>query len=101
MENRYEQESMFENDQPEVRYGVIAGVEGHPMSGLWMLVFEDGTGVPISSGTGVRALACAFGAREGTGDLLSKIVGQGIYYSMDEFGLEMAGFTPEEEWEDR
>lgn len=78
--------------------GVIAGISGHPMSGLWMLAFEDGSVAHIESGTGVRALAACFGAHEGTGDLLAKIKGQEIVYSVDAFNV-LYGFTPADQWE--
>ena len=80
----------------ETRIGTIASISGHPMSGLWMLHFEDGEMVHIESGYGLRALASAFGAREGSGDLLKKIVGKEIYYSTDFMGV-MEGFTPTDE----
>jgi len=76
--------------------GTIAGISGHPMSGLWNLHFEDGSFVFIESGFGVRQLSNCFGAREGSGDLLSKIKGKTIYYSKDAFNV-FGGFTPEEE----
>jgi len=76
--------------------GIIAGISGHPMSGLWTLMFEEGEMVHISSGYGVRNLAAAFGATEGSGDLLEKIQGQEVYYSVDEFGV-LEGFTPVDE----
>ena len=83
----------------ETKQGIIKGLTGHPMSGLWQLRFEDGHVAHIESGFGVRQLASCFGATEGTGDLLEKIVGQEIVYSVDEFGV-LEGFAPIEEWED-
>lgn len=79
--------------------GTIAGLSGHPMSGPWILSFEDGRIAHIESGHGVRQLVCAFGAREGSGDLLEKIKGQKIVYSVDDFGC-LVAFTPVEHWED-
>ena len=76
--------------------GTIATISGHPMSGLWSLIFEDGDVVHIGSGYGVRNLAAAFGATEGSGDLLEKIAGQEIYYSTDDFGV-LEAFTPVDE----
>lgn len=67
--------------------GTIASIGGHPMSGLWTLQFDDGSLVHIESGYGVRALASCFGATEGAGDLLEKIIGKEIYYSVDAFGV--------------
>jgi hypothetical protein len=79
------------------RLGTISTLSGHPMSGLWTLHFADGRSVLIESGHGVRQLAHAFGAREGTGDLLEKIAGQEVVYSTDDLGL-LAAFTPAAEW---
>jgi len=82
---------------PTTYTGTIAAIAGHPLSGLWLLAFEDGRICYVESGTGVRALARCFGATEGTGDLQEKICGQRIVYSVDEFGVLM-GFTPVDEW---
>jgi len=79
-----------------MRKWTIAGIGGHPMSGLWTLQFEDGSSAHIESGYGVRALASCFGATEGTGDLLMKIRGKEIYYSVDAFGV-LEAFTPVDE----
>lgn len=81
----------------EVTRDRIAGISGHPMSGLWTLTFESGAVAHIESGYGVRQLARCFGAREGSGDLQEKIVGQDIYYSCDWLGV-FSGFTPAAEW---
>jgi hypothetical protein len=78
--------------------GTIQGLSGNPTSGLWFLNI-DGHGIPIESGFGVRQLAAAFGATEGTGDLLDKIVGQEIVWSFDELGMVLGGFTPYKYWE--
>lgn len=75
----------------------IAGVSGHPMSGLWMIAFQSGRIAHLESGHGTRQLAACFGATEGSGDLNEKLVGQDIYWSPDEFGI-FAGFTPAEDW---
>jgi hypothetical protein len=75
----------------------IAGLSGHPMSGLWELVFTDGYSCFIESGYGVRNLAVCFGASEGAGDLLEKIQGQEIVFSVDGLNL-MCGFTPSDDW---
>ena len=77
---------------------IIGGLSGHPMSGLWTLIFMDGTQVHIESGYGVRNLADCFGATEGKGDLQDKIRGQDVYYSADAFGV-LEAFTPADEWE--
>lgn len=78
---------------------IIAGISGHPMSGLWELYFTDGSSVHIESGFGVRTLAAAFGAREGTGDLMEKIKGQKIAFIENEFGV-LEIFTPYAEWKE-
>jgi hypothetical protein len=81
----------------EFTRATIEGISGHPMSGLWMLMLSTGP-VHIESGTGVRALAAAFGATEGSGDLLEKITGKDIVFSVDFLNV-MEGFTPYESWE--
>lgn len=80
----------------QILKGTIAGLSGHPMSGLWTLHFEEGGSVHIGSGYGVRTLSACFGASEGSGDLLEKIVGKEIFYSTDAFGV-LEAFTPVEE----
>ena len=77
---------------------IIAGIAGHPMSGLWNLVFMDGNTVHIESGYGVRNLARCFGASEGKGDLQDKIRNQDVYYSVDALGV-LEWFLPADEWE--
>lgn len=77
--------------------GCIAGLSGHPMSGLWTLDFEDGSTCFIQSGYGVRQLAAAFGATEGNGDLQACIAGQDIVYSTDDLGV-LEAFTPAQDW---
>ncbi len=79
----------------EIKRAVIKGISGQVMSGLWQLQLDSET-VHIESGYGVRNLASAFGASEGTGDLQEKIEGQEIFYTVDEFGV-LEGFTPVEE----
>lgn len=76
----------------------IAGISGHPMSGLWELIFTDGYSCFIGSGYGVRSLAACFGATEGTGDLQEKIEGQEIVFSVDGLNV-LEGFTPADDWE--
>jgi len=75
-----------------MKFGTISGLSGHPMSGLWMLEFEDTNPVFIESGYGVRTLAQAFGATEGKGDLLEKIKGKRIRFTCDAFGI-LEGFS--------
>ena len=84
--------------------GYIVGIGGHPMSGLWQLRLEPSdlespVSVYIESGTGVRALAAAFGATEAAGDLQDKIKGQAIVFSVDHMGI-LEGFTPAADWDE-
>lgn len=76
----------MKTQQPEVKFGVIAGLSGHPMSGLWTLHFEDGSSAYIESGFGVRQLVSAFGG-------VRNIKAQAVEYTVDDLGL-LAGFTP-------
>lgn len=80
------------------KQATITDIGGHPMSGLWTMSFDNGDTVFVESGTGVRALAACFDAHEGTGDLLEKVIGQEIVYSVDAFNI-LYGFTPANEWE--
>jgi len=79
----------------EVKEGVIKSINGHPMSGLWTIVFEDEQFCFIESGYGMRALAGVFGIREGI-DRIEAFYGKQIRYSTDDFNV-MEGFTPVEE----
>jgi hypothetical protein len=88
----------------EIRHGKILEFRGSWMSGLAYLVIEDTdfgvVSVPCDNGTTVRSLEAAFGNTIGDGHTVEQnggFVGQYIYYSMDEFGLVMAAFTPESE----
>ena len=80
-----------------VRREIIAGISGHPMSGLWSIHFENGGMAYVGSGSGVRALANCFGASEGRGDLFEKVKGQDIVFSVDCVGV-LEAFTPIDEW---
>jgi hypothetical protein len=79
------------------KVGIIEAIGGHPMSGLWTLQIS-GDMVHIESGCGVRALAACFGATEGEGDLMEKIEGQEVVYSVDGLGV-LTSFTPLADWE--
>lgn len=70
----------------KLKHAEIIMITGDPMSGLWQLFTTKGM-IHIESGTGVRNLAAAYGAHEGSGDLMRKIQGQKIFYSADEFGV--------------
>ena len=76
--------------------GTIAGISGDALSKLWTLHFEDGSSAKIGSGSGVRQLAACYGAIEGTSDLIGKIKGKEIFYSVNDMGV-MEGFSPVEE----
>jgi hypothetical protein len=85
----------------ETRVGTITGLTGAMSSGLWILELEETiegaypttVQIPIESGHGVRTLAAAFGAREGSGDLFEKIIGREIEYEVDEVGV-LLRFAP-------
>lgn len=79
--------------------GTISGISGDPLSKLWTLHFEDGSSALIGSGSAVRQLAACYGATEGTGDLIEKIKGKEIFYSVNEMNV-MEGFNPVEEASD-
>lgn len=76
--------------------GTLSGISGGALSKLWTLHFKDGSSAQIGSGHGVRTLAKVYGATEGAGDLIEKIKGKEIFYSVNEIGV-MEGFSPVEE----
>lgn len=78
-------------------FGIIKSISGTPGSGLAELNFTDGCSVMIESGFGLRQLAACFGASEGRGDLIQKIRGERIVYTLDDFGI-LAGFSPYSEF---
>jgi hypothetical protein len=78
---------------PNHYYGKIKGIGGVKGSGLATLEFEDGSSVMIDSGFGIRQLANCYEAHESKGDLLDKIRGQELIYTVDDFGI-LAGFSP-------
>ena len=80
----------------KVLKGTIAGISGDPRSPFWTLHFEDGSAALFGFGDGVRQLAACFGATEGSGDLLEKIKGKEIFYSVSYLRV-MDGFSPIEE----
>ena len=73
--------------------GTISGISGHPMSIRWTLHFEGLDTCKIKAGAGIQALAKAFGVVEGKGDLLEKIKGRTIYYSVNALSI-LEKFTP-------
>ena len=85
----------------EIKKGRLIQFHGSWGSGLGILVIEDSeTGipehVPCDNGATVRALEAAFGnvitpAHTANGDGYK---GQEVYWSYDELGLVLEGFTP-------
>ena len=87
----------------ELRKGKLVQFRGSWGSGLGILVIEDSETcvpehVPCDNGATVRALEAAFGnvitpvhTANGNG-----YKGREVYWSLDEFGLVLAGFTPVE-----
>ena len=87
----------------EIRKGKLIQFRGSWGSGLASLEIEDSeTGVhehvPCDNGTTVRAFEAAFGDVITTGHTANGdgYRGQEVYWSLDEFGLVLAGFTPVE-----
>ena len=88
----------------EIRKGSLVQFHGSWGSGLGTLEIEDSeTGerelVPCDNGATVRALEAAFGdvitpGHTANGDGYK---GQEVYWSCDEFGLVLEGFTPVED----
>ena len=88
----------------EIRKGKLVQFRGSWGSGLGILEIEDSeTGecehVPCDNGATVRALEAAFGntitpAHTANGDGYK---GREVYWSLDEFGLVLEGFTPVED----
>ena len=88
----------------EIRKGKLIQFRGSWGSGLGTLEIEDSeTGahelIPCDNGATVRALEAAFGdviteAHTANGDGYK---GREVYWSLDEFGLVLEGFTPVED----
>ena len=85
----------------EIRKGRLIQFQGSWQSGLGSLEIEDSeTGahelVPCDNGATVRALEDAFGdvITEGHTANGDGYKGQEVYWSLDEFGLVLGGFTP-------
>ena len=75
------------------RVGTIVGLDYQFPSGIALLAFTNGKLVYVESGCGLRSLASCFGAIEGKGDLLEKIVGRKIRYETDSLSV-MEWFAP-------
>jgi len=88
---------------PEVYRGKIIGFRGSWLSGLATLIVEDfdrgEIAIPCDNGATVRALEDAFGNVIAEGHTVNNeaIQGKEIYYSMDDMGLVLGGFTPVED----
>lgn len=78
--------------------GTIERFVGSWGSGLGYLVI-DGVSVPCENGPTVRALDACFGDVITFGHSVNQeaIKGKEIYWSYDEFGLILGGFTPVED----
>ena len=83
----------------KIMRGTIFGLHGMWGSGLATLCFEDGTSVPCDNGTTVRAMDACFGGVIGEAHTINQdaLIGKEIYWSYDEFGLVLGGFTPVDE----
>jgi len=88
----------------EIRKGRLIQFRGSYSSGLATLEIEDSeTGahefIPCDNGATVRALEAAFGGviTEGHTANGDGYKGQEVYWSHDEFGLVLEGFTPVED----
>ena len=90
-----------------IRKGKLKDFRGSWNSGLGMIVIEDSeTGVveevPCDNGATVRALESCFGNVIGEAhcvksDQEAGFYGEEVYWSMDEIGIVLAGFTSIEE----
>jgi hypothetical protein len=90
--------SRIEIPLPEGHFlGTMKNITGQRGSGIANLNFTDGSSVMIESGFGVRQLAACYGADMFEGDLIDKIRGQQIVYTVDDFGI-LAGFSPYSEF---
>ena len=86
--------------------GTIVGFSGSWMSGLGALIIREDKGrlhnVPCDNGTTVRSLDAAFDGFISENHCVDNnaICGKEIYWSYDEMGLCLEGFTPVEEASD-
>ncbi len=86
----------------EIRRGTIQGFNGSWSSGIGFLLIKDSqTGevesIPAENGCTVRALEAAFGNVIGDGhcvDNQGNHIGQEVFWSLDDMGLVLGGFTP-------
>jgi hypothetical protein len=83
--------------------GKITGFRGSWGSGMADLVI-NGKGVPCDNGTTVRSLEACFGNVIGAGHTVKSdggFMGKRIAFSLDDMGLMMERFTPEQDFRDR
>jgi len=87
----------------KINKGKIKEFRGTYQSGLGALILVDASGieqlVPCENAPTVRALDLCFGGVIGDAHDVnqSAIAGKEIYWSLDEYGLTLGGFTPVEE----
>ena len=74
-----------------IEHGTIKEIVGHPMSGLWTIIFEEDEvpSVHIESGYGIRTMVQCFGSY---GD----IMGKSIFFTRDSYGV-LENFSRDEE----
>jgi hypothetical protein len=85
-----------------IRKGILRDFRGSWGSGLGYLVIEDSEthvveSIPCDNAPMVRALEACFGNVIGKAHTVAKkpgFVGREVYWSYDEFGLTLGGFTP-------
>lgn len=82
-------------EKSEMQRGTITGFRGSWGSGLGYLLIDD-VAVPCDNAPTVRALDACFGDVIAEGHTVNQeaIIGKEIYYSMDDMGLVLGGFTP-------
>lgn len=85
----------------EIFRGTIKGFQGSWLSGLATLLIEDESGnlhhVNCDNGATVRALESCFGDTIASGHTVNPeggYIGQEIFYSYDDMGMVLEGFTP-------
>jgi len=99
-----DEEKEFIEQCPEVRRGRLMAFRGNWMSGIgFLVIMDDDRGmieVPCENAPTVRALEGAFGNVIGDGHMVKArpgFIGRRVYYSMDDMGLVLEGFTPASE----
>jgi len=82
-------------EQGKMSKGTINGFHGSWMSGIATLII-DGVPIPCENTTTARALDACFGDVITNAHCVDSnaIAGKEVYWSLDEMGLILAGFTP-------